>query len=197
MSVFDSLRAAASKIQDATRTINEQIERARTRITGLRRELENARTARVPYEEMEARAPEAVNQRAEIWLKKHGVSLLHHGREDLGYRAIGSPGATGSFNLSDGLESDLFGALCAAHPEQATALLRALVRRVPCDNIGTQSAQRSALIARLEKDLATLEAEEERIVDEAATSGISITHRPEVTHRRDMERLERERSGRS
>jgi hypothetical protein len=69
-----------------------------------------------------------------------------------------------------------------------------------CDKIdraeyvaGPSAAERPVEIARLERELAELEAAEEQAIDEATAAGVAIQHQPEVITRRQREAAERER----
>ncbi|MBM3499726.1 MAG: hypothetical protein FJX74_13785 [Armatimonadetes bacterium] len=124
---------------------------------------------------------------AELWSARNGQSVIY------GERCLASPDA-GSPRLPWQYGEPLpWGALATARPDLAASILEGLVRQVEYVP-GPSSAERPALIAKLQRDLAALEATELALLDEAAASGVMIQHRPEVAAARadEAERRRRE-----
>jgi len=185
------IQTIRKKLTSATESAVTEITELRRRIDETRAELEHARGAAVPVEKIvEARIPQAVREAAEEWRARYGSSLIH------GPGRLGDPGLNGRVKLLWSWHEPIsFGALAAADPAYAGDLLLALVRGTEY-RPGAPSAERPALIARLEAELAELEETEERLIDEAAAAGVSIAHRAEVITRRQEEQLERDREER-
>jgi hypothetical protein len=77
--------------------------------------------------------------------------------------------------------------------EAAEAGIPAFVARLGDYQPGPPAAERPALIATLERELAELQAGEEGMIDAAAANGVAIAHRPEVIQRREAEAAQRKR----
>jgi hypothetical protein len=170
------------KLTGTTTELQSEIARLRSEITERSKALQHAQRAPLPVEEiMATRIPRVVEEHGRRWLDEHGSTLISSDRD----RALGSPGLRGSIYLpwADALP---WGALCAARPDLAREILAALVGQVAYEP-GPPLAERPALIARLERELAELEQGEEQIVDEACGSGVVIEHRPAVRERRQAE----------
>ena len=127
-----------------------------------------------------------VHDTAEAWLVRHGSMVL------FGLRGLAKPNLTQAPALPwGGFESARDGFLCAADEEAEIAKLLVVYRRIPSDAAGAPLAERPALIEQRTREAAALEAEEERLIDEAAKLGIAIEHRPEVQARRNEETHQR------
>lgn len=188
MSIVNALKSLSNKVAAATRAVVDDIGAVRKQIDGKRWELEHATQAPLPPAEVKAeRIPALVAERGAAWLREHGPALLAAGT--YAHRALASPGADGYIELPN--LSDWFGITCAADPARATALLSALIDRVGYEP-GPASQDRPALITRLSRELADLEAAEEAAVDQAAAAGVKIEHRADVRQRREREARQRE-----
>jgi hypothetical protein len=121
--------------------------------------------------------PELVQKTGAAWLRGQQAEALIRGPQ-----ALASPGTEPKV-LSWGSGAIPWGVTCAAAPDEAIRFLTALIKAIPFEE-GPPSAERPALIARLQGALAELEVEEERLVDEAQAAGSSILHRREVQERR-------------
>lgn len=180
MSLTQTVRDLTSRLSSATRDAQQQIVNLRARIRESAQRLREAEDCPLPLDELvEDRIPTLVAQAGRGWLQQHGGILLH------GQRSIGSPKPGGAQLPWVGSEPMPFGAVCAADPELASAMLAALVGQVEYQ-AGPRSTDRPALIANLRAQLAELEAAEETAVDDASASGLQIEHRPEVMQRREQ-----------
>ncbi len=188
MSVTKLLGDLRKKLTGATTALHDEIARLRGEIDDKRAALDNARRAPLPVEEIRAeRIPRLVEEHARAWLDGNGTSLVY------GERSLGAPTPRGYISLPWIPSEPLpWGALCAADPDQAAGIIANLVRQVAYE-AGPPSAERPALIEKLERELAELEQVEEQIIDEAVGSGVTIAHRPEVLERRTREARQRQR----
>lgn len=179
------IQTISKKLASATNTVTNEIADLRRRIDDTRNELQRARSAPVPREEINERIELAVEQSAEEWLKRSQNVVEGPGR-------LGDAHLRGRIRLPWSTFQPLeWGALCAGAPDHASAILTGLVDATEYEP-GAGAAERPALIERLEAELAELEQAEELLVDEAAEAGVQIAHRPEVVERRQRERLDRE-----
>lgn len=189
MTIASLLKSAAAKFAGATRDLKDELLKMRERIGATREQLRRLQEDRLPIAEVVRDViPRVVAEAGAFWLQDRGNALL------AGNFALAAPSVTGSRQLPWAITDPLpWGAFCVAFPDQAAQLLEGLLRAVPYEE-GLPSAERPALIERLTRELAELEAAEERFVDEAAEAGVVIEHRPEVITRRQNEarRLERE-----
>lgn len=186
MNIVDNVKAIAKKLTSATDSITGEIAKLRASIAEKRKALGNATGAPRPVEEIiRDRIPETVAESGRIWLRDRGSSLIR-GDHSLGSTKAGSVRLPWTFQ-----EAPPWGAICAGCPDLATEILETLIRQVPYE-AGPATSDRAAVIARLERDLAELEAVEEGIVDQAAEAGVAIQHRPEVVQRRNTEARRRE-----
>ncbi len=189
MGIINRVKDLGARFTAATREAREEITEMRERIKALRREINALRYAPVPAAEIHERAREAVAARGARWLEEHGRGLF--GTAENRWRPLGTYAAEGHHKLPRGIETDLFGFMCAANPDHALQLLDGLVAATPFE-AGPPSDERPALIARLERELAELEAAEEAAIDEACAAGVTIAHRADVVQRRATEANKRE-----
>lgn len=167
-----ALRSASADVA----TLREQI---RTR----RRERDAATTAPCPPDEVVARFEAWVDQTGAWWRSETGAGLVMHAfGAAAGPKSPWGPDATVQW-----------GALCGLFAPMLKQEFGELVRATAYV-AGPASAARAGLVERLERELAEVESTEERLIDEAATAGVQIAHRPEVVQRREAERLKRERA---
>lgn len=181
-SLIDLLKTPAGRLQATRGAVMDEVARLRDRLKATGKALRQAERAPVPLDEMHQRIPAVVADRGAYWLRTHGHALIE-GPGGLALRALGTYGTKGRIVLPDGLEHDLFGALCAGDPPAAERLLIGLVARVP-SKAGGPSSERPQLLSRLRDELAALDATEEQAVDAAEEAGLGIGHRPEVIQRR-------------
>jgi hypothetical protein len=183
----EMITSLRKKLSGATDAIHDEISRLRSQIAASKKALYHAEHAPVPVAEIVAdRIPRLVAAHGRYWLDQRGMSLVR-GERSLGSPKPGEPTLPWTQN-----EPIPWGALCAANPQLATDLLRALVTQVSYEP-GPATIERPALTESLMRGLMTLEAAEEALIDSAASSGVVIAHRPEVVQRRETERLRQER----
>lgn len=179
MAPVDDLLTLTKKVETATSAITDEIGRLRARIMEARRALNRAQDLLLPLEEIEDRIRQHIQLIGDLWLRDHPSLVLQLGHPRERRDPLG-PTAT--------LE---WGAVCAGSPDLAFEIQRGLVGRMPY-TAGAPAAERPALIAKLEQELAALEATDEALVDRARLAGVTIEHRPEVVERRETERRQRE-----
>lgn len=181
MNAADLLKNVTKKLTAARNSVTEEIARLRAEIVAVNAKLQHVQSAPLPLDEMDARARAAVKEAGDEWLTQYGSSLIN------GDRSLGTYGHRGSVYLPDhGQALMTWGGLCASDPVPAAAMLSALVRRIPFEP-GPPSAERPALIVKLQKELAELGAAEERMIDDSIEAGVVIAHRPAVIERRANE----------
>ena len=176
------------KLTGATTELHSEITRLRSEIATKQKDLHQAQRAPLPVEEIIAdRIPGVVAEHGAHWLERYKHALIY------GDHALGAPDPRGSRRLP-WLPSEPvpWGLICAAMPTLAQDLLAAAIQAVPYEP-GPPSSERPELIGRLERELAALDATEEALIDEVATSGVVIAHRPEVLQRREREARQRQR----
>jgi hypothetical protein len=192
MSWTDTLKrfaGATSAAEQAVRTMQTELATAREAITAKREEHERARTALWPKAEMIATAERLVDEEGQRWGKDYRYAFLQRlaGRlSDVELR-----GGTTTFPSYAALPFSLlepvpFGAECYFRPAAWKEAFRADITNADYEP-GTPRADRPALLERLARELAELEAAEEAFVDKMAASGIVTPHRPEVQARRASE----------
>jgi hypothetical protein len=192
---------AAAQATEAAATAQQRLQEAvahlRAMLAAKAEEIELATTGAVPPDELPAAIDRLVSATARRWL--HGT-----GEERLG--AVVKDGWAHEFvaKVADPKGARLpaflgrdgtvpFPFVCAADPEYAKRLLLTIMAQCPYTP-GPPSKDRSALIARLKGELATIETAEEDAVDRAIAAGVSITHRPEVETRRNAEAAQQARA---
>lgn len=182
MTLSKTVAEIRRKLAASTTELQNEVAALRQKIAETRTQLLNAQNAPLPVEEIIAkRIPAVVAEHAAWWLRDRGSQLVGVDR------GLGAPNLTGSITLPWSMtEAVSWAMLCASHPKFATEVLANLVRRVEYTP-GPSSAERPAIVERLEGELAELETAEERIVDDAAAAGVVIQHRPEVLARRETE----------
>jgi hypothetical protein len=189
MSVASAIKAITSKLSTATSSLHNELSQLRAAIVKTQADLEHARSARLPVEEVVSTIiPAHVKEAGDYWLQQRGGAFVY------GDRALAAPNVEGSRTVPWPITAPIpWHAFCAADPEGAARILTGLLRATPYEE-GAPSAARPAMIERLTRQLAEQEAEEERFVDEAAEAGIVIAHRSEVQQRRnaEAERMRRE-----
>ena len=179
MSLLEGLKTITKNLRAATSSIRDEIEGMRARITAGHRALEQARNGLVPPDELPGRIGELVDGLGRLWRDRHGP-VGHY---------LGKPAGVDS---PWGFEAPMtFGALCALAPELVRASLERLATAEAYE-AGPSSRERAAVVARLEAELAELEAAEEALVDSAAEQGVTIKHRDDVVQRRATEARQRE-----
>lgn len=179
MSILEGFKTITKTLRAASATIRDEIEGLRARITAGRRALEQARNGLVPPDELPARIAEIVGAAGEFWRRNHGP-VVHY---------LGKPAGVASPWGSE--EPMSFGALCALAPGMMQEGLQRLAAAEAYE-AGPSTSERAAVVARLEAELADLEAAEEALVDGAAEQGVTIAHRPDVVQRRATEARQRE-----
>jgi hypothetical protein len=155
----------------------------RRQMDAKRQAIKRLREAPVPLQELHARIDAAVRATGAMCLERLGPSLAR----------MSAYGLQGDAPLPGTYGSDLatFPAWCAAEPEEASRFVKQLYTKLSYE-AGPASADRPAMLAQLESELAELEAAEEKLIDEAVAAGVTIPHRPEVILRRANEARERE-----
>ena len=171
----DLVRSAAA----ATADVTAQIAEMQKRITQLQRAVEFERNTPLPPTDLKPRINTFVEEVGHHWRAEHGGPVI---------RKLGALDRAEWPFYTD--EHVTWGALCAAAPATATAMLEAMVN-TPYE-AGAPLAKRAALIRQLETELAALEQAEEQAIDAACASGVEIAHRPEVQRRRNQD-AERQR----
>jgi len=174
MSIIDNLRAIRARMAKATNSVSDDIQGLRAQIAAKREELKRLSSTAAPRAEIEERVHDLVAKTGENWIAREGWSVIYH---------LGSPvrSAAAPWMAKNG--SIPWEVQCAADPKAAADMLLGLVARIEYAE-GPALADRPALIAKAEADLADLEAGEEELVDEACEAGLVIAHRPEVVTRR-------------
>jgi hypothetical protein len=181
--MIESIRNLTSKLARATSSVKNEIADLRKQIAETRLRLTNARGLPVPVDEIDTRIRTQVADAGAYFIKEWGTIVVN---------SLGDPNLRGTAKLPwSWKEAPPWAALCAADPEGAAALLSSIVRRVPFE-AAAPSNQRASLIARLEHELAELEATEESAIAEACEAGITIERRPEVIQRLQNEARQRE-----
>jgi hypothetical protein len=192
MSWTDTLKrfaGATSVAEEAVRTMQTELATAREAITAKRTEHERARVALPPKAELIATADGLVDATAQHWAKDHVHTFLQKlaGRmtdvELRGGTTTVPPYAALPFSP---FEPVPFGAMCFFRPAEWKAAFRDAITRAEYE-AGTPRKDRPALLERLARELAELEAAEEAFVDQMCSSGITVAHRPEVVQRRASE----------
>jgi hypothetical protein len=176
---FDKLASIAQNLASASASALREIQQLRLRRADTRRALDHAQTAPVPKSELvQSRIPAVVQQLTESFLRRDGRGVVEF---------LGEPTPNGDLRLPWRPDAPVaFDFLCAAAPELATAMLTRIVEQVPYES-NVPSAERPALIARLEGELQALEQADEQLTDQAIAAGVQIEHRPEVVSRRQTE----------
>jgi hypothetical protein len=188
MSVFSLFSKAVTQMSDT-------LAKRRQAIAAKQEELQRARDALYPLPDIEARIADYVQRTRTHWLAEHGDSLLH---------AFGAPHEVPGLVVARvSALSELFNhADVVKKPDETTEQIILLAReraRERAHTFGPPLADRPALSAQLEQELATLEAAEEADVDQAiedarkANVQITIRHRPEVLARREEQRIRDQR----
>ncbi len=192
MSTTKTLADLKTWLGRTTAMIEQELTALRQRITGTRKARNVAEHAPLRVEDIVGtKIPAAVAEAGAAWLRERGSSLIH------GEQSLGHPTWAGSTRLPwSYLEAPSWGAWCASDPAGAAEFLSNLVRQVTYE-AGPPSAERPALIARLDAELAELEAAEEAMVDAMGAEGLIVAHRPEVVQRREAEARRRERAAQS
>jgi hypothetical protein len=179
------LTGAKANILAATEDMQRQRAAILETITRLRGEQESARTALPPPAELVATAARLVDETGAHWARDHGGGLLRHLAGQV------SPGLLAGRDTAVELRPILpfafheplpFGALCFLQPSELKTALREAV----------PTAERPAVLERLGRELAEVEALEDALVDELTAAGLTVAHRPEVAARRERETRARE-----
>jgi hypothetical protein len=173
-------RSAEAQIKAATLDARQQHAWIREAVEKLLRGRDEARDAFPPDGELDEYARRLIAGYAQGWLNDHGLGMLlqlagQQSRLELNGRiqtTMGHP----SLPLSPN-EPLPFGLRCALDPEAETAKWIALIRRIPHQS-GSPMAERPALLAQLDRELAELETRE----DELAID-LGVPRRPEMVQR--------------
>lgn len=189
MSMLDRLKALGRQVQEAAQGITSSIIEIRGAITAKRSELEHARSGSLPVTEVIARFDAWVNETGAHQAREQGPSLVcHKFGAPPGHSSAGSPWIPAA--------PLTWGVACLFLGPQLKSKFAELARTVEY-MAGPPAADRAAVVAKLEGELAELEGQEEQLIDEALAAGVTIAHRPEVVERRERERRRRESSERT
>lgn len=190
--IIDMLKSARTNLTRGVSAVTESVLELRNSINAKGHELAALLDASLPLPEAQERIQAHVRFAGEAWLKDWGASMLsdrgvavHDPQWDPREPSRYMPSVPWQVNASPP-----WGALCAADPDAAAAMLMNLLRRLKESGAyveGPPAAARPAMVAKLEDELAKLEATEETIIDEAAAAGVVIEHRLEVVQRREQE----------
>ncbi len=185
MSLIASLK---EKLQAATLTLVDDITARRAAIAAKRAARDHAERA--------YRSPDEVIARFETWVDATAAYQRHEYGRNLVTAYFGAPpGTTDSPAPWTPSTPMTWGFACLFLGPHLKDRFADLVRSVEYE-AGPAEGARPALIARLTRELAALEAEEEAVIDAAAESGVVIAHRPDVVERRYQEQRQRERDAR-
>jgi len=177
------------QMQAATTSVTQTLGQLREAITAKTVERDSAQNGPLPPGEVIARFEAWVDEVAQRQRKEYGVGLvIHRFGAPPGAHISGSPWAP-STEVTWGFAVLFFGDMLKA---QFAELVRQ-TEYTPAPAL----AERAAVVARLERELAEVETTEEALVDEMNANGIMVAHRPEVTQRREAERRRREQAERS
>lgn len=165
------------QVRSITQSVLDTIEEARAHLREKTTARETVRRAARPIEEVDLRA--WVDRRAAHWLDRHGKGMifafLRHGKP---------PGAAmpGLDSASDALDL-----LCVGDADRVVALLaRVLHQSIDATGVDVLTTEaRTAQLDALNREVADLEAADERAVDEALAAGLTVAHLPTVLRRRE------------
>ena len=182
MSPISDVDISQKKLAAAVQTVHTEITNIRDLIARNIARRTYLETAPRSQAEVAATIRELVVLRATVWMQKYGQALV------LGEFGIASPKIIKADNVAlHGMFGsnplDGFDALCVAHPDDAIAMLEAIVKRsgyVP----GPSTHEREAESDRLSLECRDLEAAEEHLIDQASRANLVIDRRPEVIERR-------------
>lgn len=183
-STSTTLHDLAARMREMMASVRDEVEQLRAALAATRLALRFQTSAPVPLGDILARIPDVVAQAGARWMDHPdgGRYLLQSGNDPAAHLA--AVHQHGDVALPEGLTRDWFGALCAGAPDQAEAVLTALVRRTSFEP-GTPAADRPAVLERLGREVTALETQEETLVDQAAADGLDVAHRPDVLERRE------------
>ncbi len=178
-SMAKALGDLRKKLAGTTGEIRNEISSLRDQIKEREQQLSHARGAPYP--------PAELADRMRAWLRAH----LDYREHELGRLVPSSMGpTTPQPNAPGGNDEALLFILVR---DAAEAAIPAFIERLGDYGWGPSAAERPSLIARLENELAQLQAAEESLIDEAAANDVVISHRPEVIQRRQAEAARRKR----
>jgi hypothetical protein len=169
----------AERFTTAVRSLHQDLTTRREQIAAKRQERDHAQDGPLPRPEVLTRFNQSIDAMAAYQAKEHVESLVVHHFGAAPHRTEGRPPWVANTPVSWGFLALFCGDLLKAR----FAELAAAVEYVP----GPPAAARAALVARLEGELAELEAQEEQLIDQAAEAGVAIEHRAEVLERRQNE----------
>jgi hypothetical protein len=176
LSIIENLRTIRTRLTKATSSVAGDVQALRDQIREKREAVKNLTKATAPRSDLEQRIRDLVAKTGDGWVTREGWSVLSH---------LGNPARRASVPWDAGKPMP-WDVLCAANPEAAVGLLIDLANRIEY-TAGPPLAERPAMIAKLEAEIAQIEEGEERLVDEAAAAGLVIAHRPEVQQRKQNE----------
>jgi len=176
-SAIESARTAADAATNAAEALNT----LRAQIADLEQQVIDAERAPVPREDVATRARLMVEERrAQASRQWQFFCYTDH--------AIGAVNNRHPEHSQIPREIDWLTALSVEDPSRAEALLVKLYDHVTADHadaIGQPAADRPTLLAELRQSLTLLESEEERLVDNMQSAGLSVTHRQKTIARRE------------
>jgi hypothetical protein len=189
MSIFSRLADLTREIAGATRSARDSIESLRQEIATRRRALVAAVELPIPRAELVERFRVLVDERAERFRRTPPPGQRWTSAASL-LRALGDPAASPALRIAN--VDEMFSLLCFVAGDAMKAGAERLVEIEGWQD-GAPSAERPALIARLERELRDLETAEEQAIDAAAAAGVVVEHRPEVRERRREDAYQQQR----
>jgi hypothetical protein len=178
--IFQKLTSLTTDVKTATRTVTDTIASLRGEIVAARRQLAAAREAPVPREELIQRFRALVDERGERFRRTPPPGQQWTSAASM-LRPLASWERAGDVRVEK--VDELFDLLCLVGRDAMNAGAARLAEIEGWQD-GAPSAERPALIARLEREVTALEDAEERAVDAAVEVGVVVEHRPEVRERR-------------
>jgi hypothetical protein len=200
MSLFDKLpdlirqlTGATQTVEAATQSLQENMRALREQLAAKHRELDAATGAPVPRAELVERFRALVDERATRFGRVAPAGHVWSSAATV-FRPLADWRApSGHVAIHD--VAELFDVLCFVAGDAMKAGAPRLLTLEGWSD-GLPSSERPEAIARLEGELAALEAAEEEAIDKAVAVGLVIAHRPEVAERRRQEAAGHERQER-
>lgn len=190
----DVTRDVSGRVAELTEELRAAVGGLIDRITALRKRITFIESGLLPQVDFDRRVKRYVARIGSRWLQDQGYGVTL-GEWGLLRPAVADDNVDMPWYRNDPIP---WGAICAAEPDRAEQIIRTLAAARPAQGeVGPPMAERPALLTALQAELADLQAAHERLVDDAARSGITLEHLPEVVERRRQEardaRLEAER----
>ncbi len=184
--LINALGDLKSRIMAATAATADTLIDLRKNIATIRGQLSDLESKPLPRAELILHTQQYIDLAVARFIEKEGPTLV---------RTLGAPRDTPRLPqyMSD---NDFFNVLLLSAARDAVP---SFVAKLEYEE-GIPSAQRPALIEGLKQDLARLEVEDEKLVDDicdtgrATGTGITAHHRPEVLQRREAESRKRQLS---